>query len=193
MPSFSDSPAASFKGRFSRRTVLLNAALIPTVGVGAAAAAASTPTELPVGRVNRLAEELAHAMDEGMASISHPDYRRALWVAHVWPASSERGIYFRNENAAVIHGSCGSLSDLMAAHTVALAAWDAVPDQEWDTQQAHLSAEVDRTRDALLEHRPSTMAEVHTKAEYMASVRSFHQWDDFDRIKLIEALTPVGV
>ena len=84
------------------------------------------------------------------------------------------------------------LPKLMAAHTAALAAWDAVPDEEWDEQQASLSRDVDRTRDALLAHRPSTLQEIGAKAEYMASTRSFHEWDDFDRVKLIEALTPVG-
>lgn len=69
--------------------------------VTTAAATAPIEKEIPVQKVNRLAAELADAMDEWMVDISHPDYQRALWVAHVWPSSTGRGIYFRNEGDAV--------------------------------------------------------------------------------------------
>ena len=99
MTSFSDLPAAWFKGRFSRQAVVIRAVAAAPVIVAAAAAPPETPTEneLPVQKVNRLARELAYAMDEWMADISHADHPRALWAARVWPASSGLGIYFKNE------------------------------------------------------------------------------------------------
>ncbi|TSE07562.1 hypothetical protein C1D09_018700 [Mesorhizobium intechi] len=99
MTSFSDLPAAWFKGRFSRRAVLIRAVVAaPAVGAAAVAASMESPIgEVPVQKVNRLARELAYAMDEWMADISHSECPLALWAAHVWPASSGRGIYFKNE------------------------------------------------------------------------------------------------
>ena len=49
-------------------------------------------------RVNRLARALAEAMDDWMADISHSDHPRALWKAHVWPASTGLGIYYENDD-----------------------------------------------------------------------------------------------
>lgn len=93
-------------GRFSRRAMLVGAiASIPVAG-GALAAPALLEKQIPVQKVNRLAAELADAMDEWMTSISHPDYRRALWVAHVWPATW---------SAASISGMRMLLSSIVAA------------------------------------------------------------------------------
>jgi hypothetical protein len=84
------------------------------------------------------------------------------------------------------------LSELIAAHTEALAAYDGLSDQEFDLRGAELSIPVDLTRDAILDHRPTTLEEVAIKAAFMASTRSFYSWDDFEPIKLINALTPVA-
>lgn len=54
--------------------------------------------ETPVSKVNRLAAELAEAMDQWMEDISGPGFPAALWEAQVWPASSGRGVYFRNHD-----------------------------------------------------------------------------------------------
>lgn len=47
--------------------------------------------ELPVDKVHRIAEELAHALDEWNAATN------VKFSAQVAPASSGMGIYFRNE------------------------------------------------------------------------------------------------
>ncbi|TPM25684.1 hypothetical protein [Mesorhizobium sp. B2-3-4] len=84
-----------------------------------------------------------------------------------------------------------NLHDLIAAHRSALAAWDAVPDAEWDSPEAsRLGSLADVARDALFAHRPATLDEVGQKTAYMASCRAFTEWEDFDRAKLIEALSP---
>ncbi|WP_312795579.1 hypothetical protein [Tianweitania sp.] len=84
-----------------------------------------------------------------------------------------------------------SLQALFQAHTAAIAAWDAIPDDEWDQQDVALGRVIDLTRDALLLHRPMTLAEVAEKAAYMATTRSFCDWDDFPAARLIHALTPI--
>ncbi len=86
------------------------------------------------------------------------------------------------------------LSELIAAHAAALSTWDAIPDGEWDSpRRKAVDARLDEARDTLLGHRPATLNEVREKALYMASCRAFTEWDnDFDQVKLIEALTPVG-
>ncbi|UVK43795.1 hypothetical protein BPNPMPFG_005635 [Mesorhizobium sp. AR07] len=73
----------------------------------------------------------------------------------------------------------------------ALAAWDAIPDETWDsTATKRIDARLDAAQEAMPAHRPATLDEVSRKAAYMAGCRSFFEWDNFDRIKLIEALTP---
>ena len=84
----------------TRRAALGAIASVPAIA-GAVAAPVLLEKEIPVQKVNRLAAELSEAMDEWMVDISHPDYQRALWVAHVWPSSSGHGIYFKNEGDAV--------------------------------------------------------------------------------------------
>lgn len=88
--------------------------------------------------------------------------------------------------------SATTLCELFAAHTAALAASDACSDYEWETTGDDLMATVEVTRDAILDHQPSTLAEVGDKAAYMTSMRSFTEWSDVDRIRLIRALMPKG-
>ncbi|MHA6641323.1 hypothetical protein [Mesorhizobium sp. A623] len=83
------------------------------------------------------------------------------------------------------------LSELMAAHTAALAAYDALGDAEWDARGVELDKIVGTTREAIFNHRPATIEEVGTKAVFMATTRTFFEWDDFDPIKLVQALTPI--
>ena len=84
------------------------------------------------------------------------------------------------------------LSDLIAAHTGALAAYEGLSDEDFELRGAELSIPLDATRDAILDHRPTTLEEVAIKAAFMASTRSFYSWDDFEPIKLIQALTPAA-
>lgn len=87
--------------------------------------------------------------------------------------------------------SSNSLDDLIAVHEKALAAFDARTD-DYDKENDTTGHAVDTARDALLDHRPATLAEVATKAAYMASKRTFTEWDNFDQRRLIDALTPVA-
>lgn len=76
-----------------RRTVL-KGALVVAASTPVLAIAPELPVtgeELPVDRVNRLAEELANALDEWNAQTN------LKFSAQVAPASSGMGIYFRNE------------------------------------------------------------------------------------------------
>ncbi|MBM2715333.1 hypothetical protein JQK88_29825 [Mesorhizobium caraganae] len=85
----------------------------------------------------------------------------------------------------------GQLGTLIAAHVVALAAYDATPgDDPKSPAVARANALVTKTRQALFDHRPTNMAEAARKGEFMASCRTFIEWDDFDQVQLINALTP---
>jgi len=98
MHRFSDQPESPILGRLSRRALFVGAiASVPAIA-SAESASPVLPRELPVQRVNRLARELAEAMDDWMADISHSDHPRALWKAHVWPASTGLGIYYENDD-----------------------------------------------------------------------------------------------
>ncbi|TQN59583.1 hypothetical protein FLX27_21975 [Agrobacterium tumefaciens] len=77
-----------------RRTVL-KGGLVVAACSPALAIAPENPlpevVELPVDKVHRIAEELAHALDEWNAATN------VRFSAQVAPASSGMGIYFRNE------------------------------------------------------------------------------------------------
>ncbi|QKC83622.1 hypothetical protein [Mesorhizobium sp. NZP2077] len=82
---------------------------------------------------------------------------------------------------------------MIAAHVGALAAYDAMPgDNPKSSAEARASALVTKTRQALFDHQPTNMAEAARKGEFMASSRTFIEWDDFDQVQLIKALTPAG-
>lgn len=84
-----------------------------------------------------------------------------------------------------------NLTTLMHAHNDALAEYDRTSDEEWKTQGDRIGEILDRTRDAVLDHRPANLEEVATKVVYMTTNRTFHEWDDVDRIRLIRAFLPI--
>ncbi|MES0028018.1 hypothetical protein [Mesorhizobium sp. M0040] len=87
----------------------------------------------------------------------------------------------------------GQLGALIAAHVGALAAYDATPgDNPKSPGVARANALVTKTRQALFDHRPTNMAEAMRKGQFMASCRTFIEWDDFDQVQLIKAPTPGG-
>ncbi len=81
----------------SRRSMLAGAAA--AVALPGSAAVIDAPTaaaELPVTKVNRIAWELAHAMDEWCADIGY-DGKPDSWKAHVMPAGqTEWAVYFEH-------------------------------------------------------------------------------------------------
>lgn len=85
-----------------------------------------------------------------------------------------------------------NLSELIAVHTAALVAYDAVSDENFSDKDDVTGRALDAARDVLLNHRPTTLEEVSIKAEFMARTKTFTEWDNFDQVKLIEALTPVA-
>lgn len=81
-----------------------------------------------------------------------------------------------------------TLEMLIAAHVAALAEYDAVPDSEFNGPRCQaLGRIVDVSRQALLDYRPAFLAEAARKAAFMASCRTFVEWDDLDRAVLIKA------
>ncbi|BCH12113.1 hypothetical protein MesoLj131c_63710 [Mesorhizobium sp. 131-3-5] len=87
----------------------------------------------------------------------------------------------------------GELGALFAAHVGALAAYDATPGENPKSPAVvRANALVTKTRQALFDHRPANMAEAARKGEFMASCRTFIEWDDFDQAQLIKALAPAG-
>jgi hypothetical protein len=80
------------------------------------------------------------------------------------------------------------LETLISEHMAALAEWDTEPG---DRAVPGLNARLDAARDALFDHRPASLDEVRRKADYFSATRAFVEWDDFDQVKLVHALTPV--
>lgn len=83
------------------------------------------------------------------------------------------------------------LQHLMTAHDAVLAVYDAQNDDDYDRDSDLVGKAIDNLRDAILGHRP-TLAEVPAKAEFMASRKTFAEWDNFHPAKLIAALTPAS-
>jgi len=61
-------------------------AALGSLALSTSIASATAPAEAPIDRVNRLARELAMAMDTWMDDVS--SVRREHWVAHIHPASA---------------------------------------------------------------------------------------------------------
>ena len=80
MPNFSDSPAASFKGRFSRRTVLIGAAVasVPAIAGAAVAPALAGTSGSGAERLTALAEQFSKD-----AKAIDPTIKRAMLGYHV--------------------------------------------------------------------------------------------------------------
>lgn len=97
------------------------------------------------------------------------------------------------ENSQTAPSHAGQLGTLITVHVKALAAYDAEPgDNPKSPAVARANALVTKTRQALFDHRPTNMAEAARKGEFMASCRTFIEWDDFDQVQLINALTPMA-
>lgn len=61
------------------------------------ALAAAPEPEYAVQRVSRLAADLSEALDDWCADMRETTFsKHPMFEAHVWPASSGRGIWFRN-------------------------------------------------------------------------------------------------
>jgi len=79
-----------------------------------------------------------------------------------------------------------SVHELVADHSAAMAAYEARLSAGDDSAPDYTA--LDAARDALLAHRPATAEEAQVKLAYYVSCRSFTDWDDFDRVDLLESL-----
>jgi hypothetical protein len=103
-----------------------------------------------------------------------------LWIAR----DIAEGIVAGHDAGDAI-GHPGDLSVLTYEHDTALEAYDSV-----DVSSSAVDSILDKTRQAILDHRPRSLEEAARKGSYMRRTRSFSEWDDFDRCLLIDALTP---
>jgi hypothetical protein len=83
------------------------------------------------------------------------------------------------------------LPELIATHRAAMTEYDACDDEDWTVRRDEINTKLAASRRALLDHRPLTLTEVRTKAEFMASDKAFIIWDDLEALDFIHALTPV--
>lgn len=81
-----------------------------------------------------------------------------------------------------------SLTALIAGHTAAMAAYEAHLMGADDVPATGYAA-LDAARDALLAHRPATAEDAQVKLAYYLSCRCFTEWDDIDRLDLLDSLT----
>lgn len=82
------------------------------------------------------------------------------------------------------------LHEVIAAHKAKMAAYEAIPDEDWDELSDGINDEIEVTRQAVLDMKCATLEEVRTKAEFMLSCISFSVWDDLDPKELITAFVP---
>jgi hypothetical protein len=68
-----------------------------------------------------------------------------------------------------------------------LAGYDALADHEWEDPTRRQAPKLTVSASRLEAVRPSTtsLQEVSRKAMFMAGTRSFHAWNDFDRVLLV--------
>ncbi|MEQ1941481.1 hypothetical protein ABMA32_03565 [Mesorhizobium sp. VNQ89] len=83
-----------------------------------------------------------------------------------------------------------TLATLMTNHRNAMARYSACSDDDWKGQEAAINAAINASRDALFAHRPTSLEEARAKASFLARDKAFSEWDDFEPVKLIHALTP---
>ena len=90
--------------KLTRRAALGAIASIPATGAATAALAApdSVKPERIVERRDRLAKELAYALDDWDADCEAGGCSRLQWGAMVWPASAGRGILFGDLNQLML-------------------------------------------------------------------------------------------
>jgi hypothetical protein len=148
------------------------------VGFGSLGEGHSSLIELPVDRVNRFAAQLSLALDDWSDNCNIP------WIAHVHGASTGRGVWFQNAHRTIEDRDGLAIAALVARCEKALAAWDAADDIENDDP---INIELEASRRALLDFRPTSVEGFHRKANAMLALRSIAEWDDLDREELIRA------
>lgn len=188
--------AAEGLSKISRRSLLAGAPVAAAaIALPAAAMAESLQSsgnfEEPWDKANRLCEELSATLDQ---------CNGGRWRATVGPKSANKdqpAVMFSSisaEKSMAKHkrDRLDELVQMINDHAMALAAWSRLTDQEWENVELRgpLDADIDRTRQALLDHRCRNTAEMKVKSSFMLQCRSFHDWDDIERSALILALTP---
>ncbi len=141
--------------------------------------------EAPVDTLARLTSRLSFALDDWNKQTGWP------CVAHVHPASSGRGVWY--ENVSRSKRESDELAALVTRCSAALAAFDATHEDVISSAAHPVNAEMDASRRALLDYKPSSAAGLRDKARAMLSLRCFAEWDDLDRAALILAFAGEGV
>jgi hypothetical protein len=134
--------------------------------------------EMPVDRVKKIAAHLAFALDDWREDGA-PEF-----IAHVYPASSGRGMWFEVSRQA---SDEQSLTELINRCEKALSKWDA--SHEVLSADVPVNLEINASRKALLAYKPISLPGMHRKAAAMLKLRVTGEWDDFDRSDLIRAFT----
>lgn len=75
-------------------------------------------------------------------------------------------------------------------HKAAFAEWSEADDQAVKSHGSSLHSSLNQADSDLLAFVPTTLEQVRTKAEYMASSSCFAEWDNIDRSEIIKGLTP---
>jgi hypothetical protein len=186
MPKTSIQATAEGLPKLTRRVLLsatpaaLAAASLPAID--------ATPEEVPVDRVNRLAAELAEALDE---------WQDGRWMARVMPESKGIGypvmfesLTAQEDNSKRRTEHLNELLQLMNAHAEAMDAYDKCEDVAWNDNSVReaIDSRISETRNALLVHRCKNMSEVQMKVAFMSTCKSFYDWDDLDRVAIIKSL-----
>lgn len=139
----------------------------------------SVKAEQPVDTVDRVSKRLAFALDDWREDGA-PEF-----IAHIYPASSGRGMWFE---AVRVTPDERLLEELTDRCERALAAWDAIDDAPNASDPDNpINIEIDASRQALLDFRPTSLKGMHMKAAAMLKFRPTAEWDDLDRLQLIRA------
>lgn len=61
-----------------------------------------------------------------------------------------------------------------------MAVMGSVPDADWEFVADQITAPMEASRAEIVKHRPHSLDEMHRKAEFMLSCKSFTEWGDLD-------------
>ena len=81
------------------------------------------------------------------------------------------------------------LHHLITMHKATMAVYNDVPDNDWLDIADQVSATIEASRAEIVKYRPHSVDEMHRKAEFMLSCKSFTEWGDIDIKDVIHGFT----